>query len=573
MTPEAPRRFAFSCELLRPGGVDLDRHDVAREHRRLPAGGSAQVERPLPEPRADDVADELRAAALRPDAALRKRGLVDAVDDERAVDQRILSSLDRAAHEPDRGLRLLVLRRHQRARSVGAEVAPPRVRDPVRVRVPERRLLRRALGERGAQLARAVREAPQDRVRERHRPLQPRAPDELDRLVDRGVAWDAVHERELVRAETERGQDGRVDLPHGALADRLDRVVERPLPLDRAVREATGERAVAVIQRTGLGAQDAVGVRVVLEHPPQNGECDPPRRRDRAHRSPRRHASTDIRFPPSGWTSSGSNVPSGATRARQTVTGRPLELGPRADVRAERPDDADELLGRAGEVELSVGGADLLGVRRLAGLRRERRSPVEDAVEEPDGDLGRTAVDEPRVVLGPDRERLAGRHRTGVELRHGLVDGHAGLGVPGHDRPLDRCGAPPAREQRRMDVQPRALREQAVGNEQPVGADDDGRRIEVEARRGALGLQDGDGEALRHLLRGRRSEPAAAAGRSVRPREQDGDVVASGESLEHVRAERCRRGDRDAGHASRRGRAGGAAAGAPRGARPDPCGR
>ena len=81
---------------------------------------------------------------------------------------------------------------------------------------------------------------------------------------------------------------------------RLDRVVERPRPLNGAVREAPGERAVALVERSGLGAQHAVGVRVVLEDPPHDGERDPPGRRDGAHRSPRRHASTDIRLPAVG---------------------------------------------------------------------------------------------------------------------------------------------------------------------------------------------------------------------------------------------------------------------------------
>ena len=74
--------------------VDLDRDDLAREHRRLAPGRRAQVERPLARPRAHDVTDELRAAALRPDAALLDRRLVDAVDDPGAgkIDRVLLPS-------------------------------------------------------------------------------------------------------------------------------------------------------------------------------------------------------------------------------------------------------------------------------------------------------------------------------------------------------------------------------------------------------------------------------------------------------------------------------------------------
>ena len=57
-------------ELACPRLVHLDGRHVAREHRRLPAGRSAEIEHALPLLRADDEAGELRAAALRPDPAL-----------------------------------------------------------------------------------------------------------------------------------------------------------------------------------------------------------------------------------------------------------------------------------------------------------------------------------------------------------------------------------------------------------------------------------------------------------------------------------------------------------------------
>ena len=67
-------------ELARPGLVHLDRDHVAGEHRRLPAGRRAEVEDALALLRADGEPGELRAAALRPDPALRERLLVDAFD-------------------------------------------------------------------------------------------------------------------------------------------------------------------------------------------------------------------------------------------------------------------------------------------------------------------------------------------------------------------------------------------------------------------------------------------------------------------------------------------------------------
>ena len=335
------------------------------------------------------MTDELRGAALRPDAPLGKRRLVDAVDDPGAGDQRVLAPLDRAANEPHGGLRFLVLRGHQRARGVRPQLAPPRLRHPVGVRVAQCRLCRRALGKRYAEVACAVREPPEHRIRERHRPLEPRLPHELDRLVDGRVARHAVHERQLVRAESEGIADGAVELPHGALPERLDRVVERARPLNGAEREPPGEGAIALVERSRLGPQHPVCIGVVLEDPPHDGERDPPGRRHGAHRRPRRQASALMRRPPSGCTSTGSNDPSSPIRALHTVTG-----GPRAP-RARRcgtqgPDDADELLGRPVEIELPVGRADLLGVGRRSGLRRELRSRAgEDAVEEARRDLHR----------------------------------------------------------------------------------------------------------------------------------------------------------------------------------------
>ena len=66
---------------------------------------------------------------------------------------------------------------------------------------------------------------------------------------------------------------------------------------------------------------------------------------------------------------------------------------------------------------------------------------------------------------------------------------------------------------------------------------------------GPLGLENGDPEPLRDDLRGRRHDaPPAACGR-VGPGEERRDVVPRRQPLEHVRPERRRRGDRDAGHA------------------------
>ena len=130
-----------------------------------------------------------------------------------------------------------------------AEVAAPDVPDPVRVR-----LLQRPVGERVEERPDPVGDAAQDGVRERDGALQPGAADELDGLVHRGVAGDALEPAELVRAEAQRGAHGRVELRDAAAAEGLDRVVDRPHALDGAVREPLRQRAVALVEARGGGA-------------------------------------------------------------------------------------------------------------------------------------------------------------------------------------------------------------------------------------------------------------------------------------------------------------------------------
>ena len=96
---------------------------------------------------------------------------------------------------------------------------------------------------------------------------RPRGPHELDRLVDRRVARDAVQVRELVSAEPQRGAHRGIELPHGPPPELLDRVVERPCALDRAVGELTRERPVTLVEPCRFGAERPVRVRAVLEHP------------------------------------------------------------------------------------------------------------------------------------------------------------------------------------------------------------------------------------------------------------------------------------------------------------------
>jgi hypothetical protein len=151
-------------------------------------------------------------------------------------------------------------------------------------------MLERAFRQRVDERPNAFRDASQDGVRERHRPLEPGAPNELDRLVHGRVARDPVEIAELVRPEPQGGQHGRVELSHRTLAERLDRVIERPHPLDRSEGEPPRQRDVAVLEPLRGGAQSPVGVRVVLEDPAQHLVGRSPSRRN-GQRSPRTNSS------------------------------------------------------------------------------------------------------------------------------------------------------------------------------------------------------------------------------------------------------------------------------------------
>ena len=291
----------------------------------------------------------------------------------------------------------------------------------------------------------------------------------------------AVHERELVGAEPKRGAHGRVELANGPLAERLDRVVERAGPLHRPVGELHRERPVARVERGALGggAKDPVGVGVLLEDARRTtsyGDLGAPSRRcsrapcwSRSLRLTAARADTRPRHAPApfGLHLQELDVPvdepaSPAARARQTVSGRPSTT-PRAPMCGERARMRFISLLRAGATSRARG-------------RRARSSP---RTSTPSSGCGvnagsastssrsstatrrRALVDRARVVLRPDRERPLRGDRARVELGRRPVDRDPGLRVTGHERPLDRSGAAPARQERRVDVQPEALGEEA----------------------------------------------------------------------------------------------------------------
>ena len=127
------------------------------------------------------------------------------------------------------------------------------------------------------------------RVGERHGALEPRTAHELDRLVDRRVACDAFHEPELVRTEAKGGSHGCVETVDAASAERLDRMVERPDPLDGAEGESLRQRSITLVELGSGATKRAICVRTVLEHALEDVErrdaCRAYRRRPRSHAS------------------------------------------------------------------------------------------------------------------------------------------------------------------------------------------------------------------------------------------------------------------------------------------------
>ncbi len=127
-------------ELTCPGLVHLDGHDLAREHRCLPAGRGAEIEHSLSLLRADAEPCQLRAPALRPDPALGERLLVDAVDHVGVWNVRFGPVRGLSPDVSDNDGWRLVLGPHQSERAFLPEIAAPYVPDPVRVGVLERPL-------------------------------------------------------------------------------------------------------------------------------------------------------------------------------------------------------------------------------------------------------------------------------------------------------------------------------------------------------------------------------------------------------------------------------------------------
>ena len=240
----------------------------------------AQVEDALPRSRADRARDEHRRARVRRERPLapqvRSVGVEGLRGDESLGQRGRGARRDRqsrrelvAFHDQrvgaQRQLRRLVVRPHQRPRLVRAELLPPHPREPLRVRVQDRRRLRRGVVELREQARGLPGRPPQHRVHEARRPGRASSPARPTRRRRRAPG------RSPDRAAG-RAPAGAPRRPE----DRASTACVRPAPRrrDRASRGAGSSRTPAASPARGrgrraprLGVERAVRVRVLLECP------------------------------------------------------------------------------------------------------------------------------------------------------------------------------------------------------------------------------------------------------------------------------------------------------------------
>ena len=171
-----------------------------------------------------------------------------------------------------------------------------------------------------------------------------------------------------------------------------------------------------------------------------------------AHPRVRRHARLSLGLHLDRGRSAPSTSTRLATPSRRVAAAR---WSTRPDAGCPARTDADELVGRPVPAELELLDRELLGVGRLTPLglglaRRGSRGSVATSRSAPSGNEHR-ASRRPRSRRRRWRSWHA-RTRAGVEPGLESHDAHAGLGVAGEDRPLDRSRTPPSGQEREVHV-------------------------------------------------------------------------------------------------------------------------
>jgi hypothetical protein len=184
------------------------------------------------------------------------------------------------------GLRWLVAGRQQRSRIVGAELAPPHLGQPERRRVGRggdlrgRVVTQQRLDQRVALAARPA----QHGIDETGCVWRSRALDQLHCLINGSVVGRGIGEEQLVDAQSQPREDGRVEVTQRPVDEPLQRGVDRSASLHRAEGEPLRLASLAAVQLglIGCAAKGPLGGSIALEARADCLEGKLPRRRDRA---------------------------------------------------------------------------------------------------------------------------------------------------------------------------------------------------------------------------------------------------------------------------------------------------
>src|SRR3984957_17404050 len=227
-----------------------------------------------------------------------------------------------------------------------AQIVPPETRKPLWMGMGDCRLLGRVLAQNADQCRGSLARGPTQHGIDEVVSRASACLHQLDAVGNDRVVRRTVEVQQLIQAEPQCRQHGRVEPRGGTTREVFDHMIERGPSLDRAVGKAHRKRAVARVELDGLGLQRAIGVCALLEYTPQHdigtapcgrdwgtrGSCPRgaatglpppaagttvrpcPRLSALAHSDgrpcPRRKASAAIGRFPGGWTSSSSSWPS-----------------------------------------------------------------------------------------------------------------------------------------------------------------------------------------------------------------------------------------------------------------------
>jgi hypothetical protein len=185
---------------------------------------------------------------------------------------------------------------------------------------------------------------------------------------------------------------------------------------------------------------------------------------------------------PSGWTVSSRRPPSDvpATPACSVPAGGPSATGAAAMILSRLPAD---VVHAPRPVDPQVGGIDLRRVHRLADLRHGFAQAGRELVDEqPGADLDQPVAQGDERVVRFDRHHCLGVHVAGVEAFGHLHHTDTCHPIAGEQRPLDRCGAAPPRQQREVQVDHGEAREHVRLDQAPERDDDAevGQRVQLQ---------------------------------------------------------------------------------------------